>query len=511
VTSAARVFLVGAGPGDPGLLTRRGAEVLGRAEVVIYDGLVNPELLRLAPPSAEIIYGGKHDRTRAVCQEELNALLLARARAGKRVVRLKGGDPYVLGRGGEEAELLADAGIPFEVVPGVSSIEGVTCYAGIPLTHRAHCSGFTVVTGHESYTAPGHEAEWNRWAQTPGTLVILMGLRNLRELATYLAANGRAPDTPVAVISWGTTSRQRTVVGVLADIADRVAAVHLQPPAITVVGEVVRLREKLNWFERRPLFGQRVVITQRQELAQPVCAVLRELGAHVLEVPATRFLLPENRGPLDRALAEAPSYDWIVFSNPWVVDRFLELWLERHQDLRGLAGVRLGTFGPMTGDRVRAWRLHPAAVAADHKADLIHAAMTGADQLRGRRLLVLRAEGAGQDLIEPLRQEGARVDDVAAFRAVPETEDTTGDAARLVEGGADWLVFASGLAIEHFHHRLDLPKLLARFPRLKVALASPTIRWAMAHLGLKETVVARPNDIPSLVEELLKHRQPDAE
>ena len=240
------MYLVGAGPGDPGLFTLRGRELLGQAEVVIYDGLVNPELLRYAPASAEVVYGGKHDRTRSVSQEQINALLLAKAREGRRVVRLKGGDPYVFGRGGEEAEALAEAGISFEVVPGVSSFHAVPAYAGIPLTeHERNCI-VTIVTGHQDPLSPGDRLDWAQLARTPGTLVVMMGLRNIPQIAAILVVHGRPPDTPIAVVSRGTTQKQATVAGTLATIADRLKEAALAPPAVTVIGEVVRLRERLN-------------------------------------------------------------------------------------------------------------------------------------------------------------------------------------------------------------------------------------------------------------------------
>ncbi len=243
------VYLVGAGPGDSGLFTLRGAELLGRADTVIYDGLVNLELLRHARPDAEIIYGGKHDCARRVSQEAINALLVAKGREGKMVVRLKGGDPYLFGRGGEEAEVLVEAGIPFEVVPGVSSIPSVPAYAGIPLTHREHGSVVTIVTGHDDPQSPGNKVDWAGLAKMPGTLVVLMGLRNIKAIARALVENGRAGDMPVAVISRGTTPGQVTVVGTLATIGEELERSEVAPPAVTVIGEVVNLREKLNWFE----------------------------------------------------------------------------------------------------------------------------------------------------------------------------------------------------------------------------------------------------------------------
>jgi uroporphyrinogen III methyltransferase / synthase len=516
------VYLVGAGPGDAGLFTLRGAELLGRAEVVIYDGLVNRELLRYAPPTAEVIYGGKHDRTRCVSQTELNALLLAKAREGKRVVRLKGGDPFIFGRGGEEAEVLAAAGIPFEVVPGVSSVYSVPAYAGIPLTHRDYASSITIVTGHDAplveagravSSAPREAAtipalrtcaddrgaagaplatkavDWAGLAKVPGTLLVLMGLRNIRLIAEALITHGRPPDTPAAIISHGTTGRQETLVGTLDTIAELATRTGITPPAVTVIGEVVNLREQLSWFEQRPLFGRRVAVTQRSDLARPAVAALRERGAEVLEVPATRWVPHPDRAGLDKALAQLRSYDWVLFSNPQGIDFFFERLLQVHHDLRQLGPARLGAYGPRTGQRLRDWHLQPAAVAADHKTPLIMEAITKCGSVRGQRFLVLRGDAAHEKVPEALEALGAVVDVVPCYSAVPETEDLTGGAAALVEGGADWIAFASGLAIEHFHQRFDLPRLLERFPGTRLTIASDSFRWALDKLGLVPSAI----------------------
>jgi siroheme synthase/uroporphyrinogen-III synthase len=586
------VYLVGAGPGDAGLLTLRGKELLERAEVVIYDGLVSRELLRFAPPSAEVIYGGKHDRTRCVSQAELNALLLAKAMEGKRVVRLKGGDPFVFGRGGEEAEVLAAAGIPFEVVPGVSSVHSVPCYAGIPLTHRHYASSVTIVTGHDAPLSevgravpsapledtrtrtlrtpepnagigadqgihlsplslslspckgervpfragegasegspsshgsgvltlgthpedhgavgtprPTNAVDWARLAKAPGTLVVLMGLRNIQAIATTLIAHGRSPDTPVAIVSRGTTGRQQTVVGTLETIAELASRSGISPPAVTVIGEVVSLREQLGWFEQRPLFGRRVAVTQRLDLARPLVAALRERGADVLEVPATRWVPHPDRARLDKALGDLPSYDWILFTNPLGLEFFFERFFQVHNDLRQLGSARLGAYGPRTGQKLREWRLQPVAVAADHKTPLIIEAITKCGSVQGQRFLVLRGDSAIEKVPEALAELGAVVDVVPCYAVEPETEDLTGDAAALVEEGADWIVFASGLAIEHFHERFDLPGLVARFPDTRLAIASPTVQWALDRLALSPAAVSRPDDAEDLVNTILK-------
>src|SRR5580765_871094 len=286
------VYLVGAGPGDAGLLTLRGAELLGRADVVIYDGLVNLELLRFAPNTAELVFGGKRPKDRAIPQEELNALLIAQAREGKCVVRLKGGDPYIFGRGGEEAEELAAAKIPFEVVPGVSSIIAAPNYAGIPLTHREHASTFTVFTGHED--PKDSDLDFEQIARTPGTKVILMGLKRLGELTETLVARGLPPETPVALVHRGTTGRQQSVQGTLATIARLASDKKISAPALTVIGDVVKLSDKLNWFERRPLFGQRIAVTRAREQAGPLARQLADLGADVLEIPTIKIVPPDR-------------------------------------------------------------------------------------------------------------------------------------------------------------------------------------------------------------------------
>ena len=498
------VYLVGAGPGDAGLFTLRGVELLGRADVVIYDGLVNRELLRFAPPTVEIIYGGKHDCTRCVSQAELNALMLAKAREGRRVVRLKGGDPFIFGRGGEEAEVLAAAGIAFEVVPGVSSVHSAPCYAGIPLTHRDYASSVTVVTGHDDPLSPASKVDWPGLAKIPGTLVVLMGLKHLQPIAAMLTAHGRSPDTPVAVVSRGTTARQQTVVGTLATVVELAQRAGIRPPAVTIIGEVVTLRERLNWFEQRPLFGRRVAVTQRSDLAQPLVAALRERGAEVLEVPVTRWAPHPDRAKLDRALAQLESYDWILFSHPLGIEFFFERFFQVHHDLRQLGPARLGAYGPMTGQKLREWRLQPAAVAADHKTPLIMEAIIQCGSVRGQRFLVLRGDVAHEKVPEALEAQGAVVDVVPCCVVEPEMEDRTGGTAALVERGADWIVFASGFAIEHFHHRIDLPGFMARFPGTRLAIASQSIRSALEKLGLAPSAIARTDDAEDLVNVIVR-------
>src|SRR6266545_4925971 len=314
--SKGMVYLVGAGPGDAGLLTLRGAELLERADVVVYDALVNPDLLRLAPKSAEVIYGGKRAKEHAIPQDELNQLLVAKAKEGKTVVRLKGGDPYIFGRGGEEAEELCAAQVQFEVVPGVSSIVAGPNYAGIPLTHRDHCSSFTVITGHEVPTKDETVLDYGQLAKLPGTKVVLMGVERIRQISESLVAHGMDQSTPVGMVRWGTTGRQQSIQGTLGTIADIVAEKKFSAPAVTVIGGVVSLRGKLNWFEHRPLFGQRVVVTRTREQASELSRQLAERGAEVLEIPTIKIIPPNRLDGIVEALVGLNAYDWIVFTSP---------------------------------------------------------------------------------------------------------------------------------------------------------------------------------------------------
>jgi uroporphyrinogen III methyltransferase/synthase len=498
------VYLVGAGPGDAGLLTLRGAELLRRAEVVICDVLVNPELLRLAPPSAEIITRGNHKRDGGLSQEQLTELMLARAREGKTVVRLKGGDPFVFGRGGEEAEMLAVEKIPFEVVPGVSSVVAAANYAGIPLTHREHCSCFTVFTGH-SDSADAHTAlRYEQIAKIPGTKVVLMGMDNLADWTKSLIAHGLAAATPVAVVHRGTTGRQKSVAGTLATIARLAAKENILPPAITIVGDVVKLREKLNWFEQKPLFGKRIVVTRRSEQAGGFAQRLAELGADVLEVPTIKLTPPTERDAIIDCLLELNSYDWFVFTSANGVTAFFDMFFKRFQDLREIGGARIAAVGPKTAAKLRELHLQVDLQPEEFTAAKVAAAFKKYQDIDNVKICLLRAEVANQELPEALQDEGAIVDDIAIYKTVAETEDRTGAGARLLAEGADWVTFASSSTVEHFHARFDLPKLLKQFPQMKLASIGPETTKVIAALGLKPALEAKEHTTDGLITALLK-------
>ena len=493
------VYLVGAGPGDVGLFTRRGAELLARAEVVVFDALVNQDLLRLAPKSAEFIYGGKRAAAHAIPQAELNQLLITKAKEGKTVVRLKGGDPYIFGRGGEEAEELAAAKVPFEVVPGVSSFVAGPNYAGIPVTHRDHCSSFTVLTGHEDPTKDESSIDWAQLAKSTGTKVVLMGVERIRRIAEQLIAHGMAAETPVALVRWGTTGRQQSIEGTLANIADVVDQAKFVAPAVTIIGGVVKLRGKLNWFEKRPLFGQRIVVTRTREQASELAHQLTELGADVLEIPTLKIVAPKRQELVAEMMGGLGSYQWMVFTSPNGVTSFFDYFFKTYDDLRSIGGVRIAAVGPATAAKLKELHLSVDAMPDKYVAKDISKAIAAKDDLENLRVLLLRAEVANLELPKLLEEQGAIVDDVAVYQTVPETEDLTGAAARLVAEGADWLTFASSSAVENFHARFPLPELLKKFPALKTASIGPETTKALVALGLQPTVEAKQHTIDGLV------------
>ncbi len=493
------VYLVGAGPGDVGLLTRRGAELIARADVLIHDALINPDLVRLAPKTAEIIYAGKRASAHAVSQEELNQLLITHAKAGKTVVRLKGGDPYVFGRGGEEVEELVAAKIPFEVVPGVSSAVAVPSYAGIPMTHRNHASCYTVITGHEDPTKEEARLDWANIAQGSGTKIILMGINHLRKISQLLITNGSDVTTPVAVVRWGTTGRQQTLEGTLETIADLVDSAEFKAPAVIIVGGVVGLRPKLNWFEKRPFFGKRIVVTRTRDQASALCNELAERGADVIEIPTIRIVPPENKEALKDALVSLHEYDWIVFTSSNAVTTFFGYFFKGYEDIREFGRTRIAAVGSSTAACVRELHLRVDVVPQDYIASKVAAAMNSFETLENLRVLLIRAEVATQELPAQLLKLGAIVDDVACYKTVPETDDDDGAASRFLDEGADWITFTSSSTVENFHRRFPLPELIKKFPKLGFASIGPETTKTLARLGARADVEAKPHTINGLV------------
>jgi uroporphyrinogen III methyltransferase/synthase len=460
VTDIGTVHLIGAGPGDPGLITVLGRERLAQADVVLYDRLIGEALLELARPDAELVYVGKSAQQHRLSQGEINDLLVEKARAGLDVVRLKGGDPFVFGRGGEEAQALVAAGVSFEVVPGISSPIAVPAFAGIPVTHRDVASSFAVVTGHRRQggqkAAEGLGLDWAALSRID-MLIVLMGVGNLPVIARELLAAGRAPETPAALVHWGTTPRQRTVVGTLATIAERVDEEGLRPPAVLVVGDVVGLRReyRLSWFENRPLFGVRVLITRPRDKAGETAARLRSLGAEPIRFPTIDIRPPEDWRALDAAIGRLSSqqYDWLIFTSTNGV-RFLWQRLEEtSRDARALAGARLAAIGPVTSEALANRGLRADLVPERYVAEAI---LDEIGPMEGQRVLLPRADIARPALSEGLRQAGARVDEIAAYRTIPVSSYHAHRIRDMLAAGEiDVLTFTSSSTVRNFVSALD--------------------------------------------------------
>jgi len=496
-----RVYLVGAGPGDPGLLTLRGREALALADVVVYDALLSPRLLDHAPPAAERVYVGKRAAQHTLSQDDINALLVERARAGRTVVRLKGGDPYVFGRGGEEALALAEAGIPFEVVPGVTAGVAAAAYAGIPVTHRDLASGVALVTGHEAQDKPDSALDWQALARWPGTLVFYMGVRNLPTIAENLVAHGRSPDTPAAAIHWGTTPRQRTVTGSLATLPGLVLRAELKAPAIIVVGAVVALRDRLAWFEQRPLLGRRIVVTRARAQASDLVAQLDALGAETIEAPAIHIEPPEDPADIERAAREAASFDWIVFTSVNGVDAYFAALAGAGLDARALAGVGVATIGPATTERLGRFGIRSDLQPETYTGAAVAEALAAGADLRGRRVLLPRADIAPKELADALRSHGAVVSDIVAYRTVLDTASADAVTDALGAGQVDWLTFTSSSTVRNFLGVVGAEAV--RASRARIASIGPTTSATLREAGLEPDVEADPHTMPALVDAIV--------
>ena len=505
MSAVGKVYLVGAGPGDPQLLTLRGKRCLEQADVVVYDYLANPVLLEHAPERAERIYVGRRDRGRYQDQHDVNHLLIGKAREGKVVVRLKGGDPFVFGRGGEEAEAVAEAGIPFEVVPGVTSAVAVPAYAGIPVTHRTLASTVAFVTGHEDPTKGTSSMEWPRLASADGTLVFLMGMKNLPAIVERLTKDGKAIETPVALIRWGTRSHQRTVVGTLGDIVEKAEQAQMEPPTIIVVGQVVRLRDQLNWYETRPLFGKRVLVTRAREQAGELSTLLAEHGAEPVEYPVIQTVPPETWHEVDTALADLSRYHWLVFTSVNGIRPFMERLKSNGQDARALSGLRIGCIGPRTAEELARYGLNADLIPAQFQAEGLIAAMTEAG-VSGRRVLIARAAVAREILPDQLRAVGADVRVVTVYRTIRPISAVERLRDQLARRDLHVMTFASSSTVRNFcaifESREDLRTLTAG---AAVACIGPITAQTAEEEGLPVTIMAKENTIPALVDAIVHY------
>lgn len=506
------VYLVGAGPGDPGLLTVRAQRLLGSADVVVTDHLVPAAILAAVRPGASIVEVGRpHGDGPRLGQRDVETLLIDHARAGRTVVRLKNGDPMLFGRGGEEAVALRTAGIHFEIVPGVTSALAVPAYAGIPVTHRDHASLVTIATGHQAVEGEGDAAPpalpWEHLARQDGTLVFLMAMRQLPAVLEALLCHGLPAGRPAAAIQHGTLGRQRTVVATAGTLAAEAAAAGLAAPAVVVIGDVVSLRAQVAWVERRPLAGRVVLVTRPRHQAPALAERLEAYGAEVLAVPTIVLEPPDDPQPLERAIAEAEAYDWIVFTSTNGVRAFFERFAAAGRDVRVLAGTRLAAIGSETAGALERLLLRPAVVPGDYRAEGLLEAF-GGEPLAGARILLPRAAGARAVLRDELARRGARVDDVATYRARPATPlEAAPLLAALDAGRLDAATFTSSSTVRHFADLVGGARLaaMARSGRPLVASIGPVTSETARAGGLAVAVEAAPYTTAALAAALARH------
>ncbi len=499
------VYLVGAGPGDPKLITVKGSECIAKADVLVYDRLASRRLLTLARPDCELIYCGKSPDRHTLRQEEINQVLVDKGLEGKIVTRLKGGDPFVFGRGGEEAEALLEAGIQFEVVPGITSAIAVPAYAGIPVTHRDITTSFAVITGHEDPTKNETTIHWDHLAQSHGTLVFLMGMANLPLIAEKLMANGKKSTTPVAIIQWGTRPEQRTLVGQLDTIATEVKAQGFTNPSIIIVGEVVTLREKLQWFEKKPLFGQRIVVTRARHQASELSQAIESLGGEAWEFPMIEIAPPTDSSSLIKAVTNLKGFQWLIFTSSNGVEGFFAELKNQELDVRDLAGIEIVAIGPATQVALEQRGLRASFVPEEFRAEKIIEGLSDRI-LSGQRVLLARAEEARDILPESLKARGVEVWDVPVYKTVIGGANREELQQMLREREIHTVTFTSSSTVKNFVTLLDGDVSLLKDVRLYSI--GPITSATAQELGLTIFKEAAQYTISGLVEALLEGNKP---
>ncbi|MEW6214399.1 MAG: uroporphyrinogen-III C-methyltransferase [Nitrospirota bacterium] len=519
-----KVYLVGAGPGDIGLLTVKGMRCLQKAEVVIYDFHLNAQILNYINHAAEFVYAGKRGGHHSMTQDEINSILVQKAKEGKIICRLKGGDPFVFGRGGEEAEILYREGIEFEIVPGVSSSIAAPAYAGIPLTHRLYSSSFAVIPGYEDTTKKESAIDWSKLATGVGTLVFLMAVKNIKLLIQKLIENGRSPDTPVAVIRWGTRPDQRTITGTLKNIVELVKEKDIKPPAVMVVGDVVRLRESLRWYEKKPMFGYRILVTrEHSEGFEP----LEELGAEIVEFPTIEIVPPESYNELDSAIDMIETYNWLIFTSKNGVNYFFNRLFEKDRDIRDLKGIKICAIGSKTAKEVKKYGMKIDLIPDEFRAEglieafikvsskqnavsskenaycLLPTAYCSEVPLKGMRFLLPRAEKAREVFPERIRELGGQIDLPVAYRAVK--PELRGKRLRrfLKEGRISIVTFTSAVTFNNFREIMgeDADELLKG---VAIVAIGPVTARAVEKAGLKVDIMPNEATIEAMVEEIIR-------
>lgn len=501
------VYLIGAGPGDPGLITVRGLECLSIADVVLYDKLVHPRLLRYAPQHAERIDVGTA-APKPLAQEAICYLLAEKAREGRIVARLKWGDPFVFDRGGEEALFLHEQGVPFEIVPGIPAAVGVPSYAGVPVTYPGAGDTLTLVRGHEDESQTAPQVDWTSLAKLKGTVVCYAGSRQLGAILDALLSHGRSRNEAGAVIFRGTHPAQQTWQGTLEELATRVRHSPPREPAILVAGRVAALRDHLRWFDERPLFGRRVVVTRPREDAPELVDRLAALGADAIEAPMIRMVAPEDYGPLDEALMSLDQYDWVVFTSVNAVDHFMSRLLAGPGDTRALKGVRLCTVGPATRDRLQRYALKVDLMPADGRPEALVRALCAASPSPGARVLLPRANVGREVLVEELRRSGAHVTEVTAYRVLLADAEREGEPdlyRLLLDRSIDVVTFTSASSVRNLVALLGTEQAPDLLRQTTVACIGPVTAEAAAQMGISTAIMPGEHTIPALVEAIVRH------
>jgi len=496
--------LVGAGPGDPGLLTVKGLKCIEIADVIIYDYLASPSLLKHASNNAEIIYVGKKGGNHTLSQDNINILVVEKAQKGRVVTRLKGGDPFIFGRGGEEVEALITAGIPFEIVPGVTSAIAAPAYAGIPLTHRKYTSTLAFITGHEDSTKTESSVNWAALAKGIGTLVFLMGVKNLPHITRQLVAHGMHPDTPVALIRWGTTPQQQTVTGTLSTIEEQVKVAGLKAPAIIVVGHVVSLRKTMKWFENRPLLGKRIVITRAREQASDLVNHLTDLGAECLEVPTIQVIPPDDFESLDTAIENLSTYDWLIFTSVNGVNTFFDRLFAKGMDVRSLHHLQTAVIGPATSERLFNFGIKSDIIPESYRAESVVEAFDKIDT-KDKKILLPRADQARPILPVELSRMGAVVDEIIAYRTKAVYDNADFLLKQLKERKIDIITFTSSSTVKNFHALIPPKDLKSLMENVTIASIGPITADTARVLGFDVHITAESFTIPGLCEAILKY------
>ncbi len=501
-----KVYLIGAGPGDMGLLTLKGKDILEKADVVVYDALANAAMLDFARKDAELIYVGKRANKHAMPQDGINALIVEKAKEGKVVARLKGGDPYIFGRGGEEAEELLAAGVPFEEVPGISSTIAGPAYAGIPLTHRSFASSVTLITGHEDPTKPGSVHNWKALAESASTLVFVMGMKNLPKITTNLIDAGLSPDTPAALVHWGTTAQHRSLAATLGTLHEESQKQGFTNPSVIVVGHVVSLRDKLNWFEHKPLLGKGIVVTRAREQASGLAHTLAELGAHVIQFPTIEIYDLDEYSEVDAAIKDLANYQWLVFTSVNGVKHFWKRLTKHGLDSRALGtgqGKKVAAIGPATADILREKGIEPDFIPEKYVAEGVVEGMLKLG-MQGQNILLPRAKEAREVLPDALREAGANVHVLPIYETRPAGARKEEVLEELAAGRIHSITFGSSSTVDNFLALVD-KETLEKHPEVQLASIGPVTTKTLEKHGLPCHIQPEEYTIPALVEVLVDY------